>query len=315
MLVLIHSAENLPSCPICRNTDTGFSFWHVEDAPAVTLCRDCAAFCRDCNLGITRDSMPLRKVGDRFAAIGRAGRVIFSSERFDSEENIEILCGLEEEAAEFGKVGDLSSEDARDAVWNAKRARRRFRSHFVKQREPLTIPDARKRALVERVIAEIPDSDEEFEHIESNVRAHLQDRAWEYEMARLTEPTLLLAEFPPPLRAIFNELVEAHRWGLNRAAIALCRLLLEELAWAAIESTGVSVLGKKGESWLFAALTVLHDKRIFSDREYETAVAIKDRGNGALHDVTVETPALETIQITLELLRGMAERGFLSRTN
>lgn len=306
-----------PNCPVCGtctkpwNEPASIFLSQIHDFrwPA-----DCVAVCDNCNLGITHDGLLLRKEGSALgAATGRGGRVIYVQGGFDSEQNIALLCQLEEESARFRMLSDLSSEEARDTIWNAKHARRRFRFWYSQKREPLVIPDAHKRELIERILENMEASDKEFEEMEHNVESGvLRHRAWDYEMARTSEPILVLADFPQPLRTIFNELIDAHRWGLNRAAIALCRLMLQELVEVAVTKARLHVIPKERESRLVAELNVLHDKKFLSDEEYEAAVTIKDRGNQAVHDVTADFPAWQTIELTVELLRRMANRGFLS---
>jgi hypothetical protein len=177
------------------------------------------------------------------------------------------------------------------------------------------IQDDRKRALVESILQEAPNKEPDVLEIldELSTPNHiLVQRAVDYEISRRTEPALLLADFPAPLRKLFDELIDAHRWGLNRAAVALCRLLLEELAEIAVQRTHVTVLAKERESRLVAELNVLHEQQILSDNEYEAANTIKNNGNDAVHNISANAPAWETIEITVDLLRSLANRGLLS---
>lgn len=312
-----------PRCPVCGHETESPLYSEAFDGyneRTIDFSLDCVAFCSDCDLGITRDGVLLKRVADAeggtiSAGVGKGGRIIFVAGRFDSDRNVAILCELEEEAAKFRRQRDLSSKEAQEAIWNAKRAKRRFRFWQQEKGEPLLIKDERKRALVEKILEEVPGKEPDVGEILDELSSpnHLLiQRAVDYEISRRTEPVLLLAEFPDPLRQLFDELIDAHRWGLNRAAVALCRLLLQELAELAVERTNVPVIGKERESRLVAVLNVLHDKNILSDAEYGAANEIKNEGNRAIHDISAEVSAWRIIELTVELLRSLANRGLLS---
>jgi hypothetical protein len=312
-----------PKCPACGNETISPLYLEIFDEDSlrtIDFSLDRVAFCSDCALGITRDDVLLKRVADGegntvSAGVGKGERIIFVAGRFDSDRNVAILCELEEEAAKFRRQGDLSSTEARQAIWNAKRAKRRFRFWQQEKGEPLLIKDERKRVLVEKILEEGPGKEPDVGEILDELLSPnhlLVQRAVDYEITRRAEPILVLADFPAPLRKLFDELIDAHRWGLNRAAVALCRLLLQEMVELAVERTGVTVVPKERESRLVAELNVLHDSQILSDKEYAAANEIKNNGNSAVHDISAEVSAWQTIELTVELLRRLANRGLLS---
>ena len=77
----------------------------------------------------------------------------------------------------------------------------------------------------------------------------------------------------------------------------------------AVLRTGVSVLRKQGESWLVAALGVLHDKKILSDREYNAADNIREDGNKVVDGALARVSAWQVIELTVDLLRSLINRG------
>jgi hypothetical protein len=311
------------NCPACGNETESPLYLEAfdEQYQLADEFSDCVGFCRCCDLGVTGDGVLLKEVADGegsivSAGVGKGERIIFVAGRFDSDRNVAILCELEEQAAKFRRQGDLSSTEALQAIWNAKRAKRRFRFWQQEEGEPLLIEDARKRALVEKILGEVPGEEPDVGEILDELLSPnhiLVQRAIGYEETRRAEPVLVLADFPAPLRTLFDELIDAHRWGLNRAAVALCRLLLEELVELAVTRTNVPVIGKEPESRLVAVLNVLHDKKILSDAEYGSANEIKNEGNRAIHDISAEVSAWRIIELTVKLLRSLANRGLLSR--
>jgi len=167
---------------------------------------------------MTRDGVLLRNAHDRgnivSAGVGKGDRIIFVAGPGDSERNLEILYALEEERHELGQRGDLSRSEARETIWNAKRAKRHFLNWYSKaNRDPLVIPNERYRRLVDSILEEAPDNEADWGEIirELMTPNHvLVQRAADYEISRRQEPPLILAEFPEPLRDLFEELVDAH---------------------------------------------------------------------------------------------------------
>jgi hypothetical protein len=167
---------------------------------------------------------------------------------------------------------------------------------------------------VNEILAGAPDGEPDYLDILNELTPNhvLVQRAAEYEISRRREPALILAEFPDPLRRLFDELIDAHRWGLDRAAVALCRAMLEEMVDRAVDRTGVSVLPKERESWFVAALGVLLQKNILSQQQYAAADEIRRKGNDAVHETSPDVSAWRVIQITVDLLRSLADQGLLS---
>jgi hypothetical protein len=140
----------------------------------------------------------------------------------------------------LGKIVDIRSAEL---AWNRKHAKRRFRRFFDEiQRKPLEIPEPELGRLAVKIIEEgdepgLEDSDVD-EILVREVKPPSSSEAWvpttkrwaqlrAYEYRKRAEPLPFFGKLPKEMQRLLEEAQEAHRWGLFRSVIILCRSVLE----------------------------------------------------------------------------------------
>jgi len=201
---------------------------------------------------------------------------------------------------------------------NRKAARRRLRRWITENgAEHLEVPHE-FHDLVNRVIHESPEPYNEFDVDQ------LQKKLWEegaihdfyeYERRRAERVILVVTELPQELRAMLSQANEAYFHGLFRAAVALCRALLEDLLRRIVQARPLGVGPVPINDEHLDVLINCIPSDLLSPRAKTLAHEVRTRGNAALHDAGVQFSEEETWRLlaaTRRLVELLINRGALA---
>jgi hypothetical protein len=233
-------------CPICNQVC-------VEGEEFDTL------FCEKCGGALTPEGFLLRYRSPQVEEVGKGADVIWEYPEA-GQGKVELLVRkiteLESscQGAERTSVTPISLGGMR---WNLKQAIRRLRRWMIEnENTPLVITDNNLRECARRVLRKEwkeTEIDEDLwwttdwltNEFASGKNGHL-DKVINYERTKLLELPVVLRHLPEAAQKALSEAVEASRWGLPSATLALCRLVLEDgvnVAWEAWkQSLGVSLI-------------------------------------------------------------------------
>lgn len=200
---------------------------------------------------------------------------------------------------------------------NGKAARRRLRRWIQEHDASLLQVPQQFHSLVNRIIEESTPSATEFDG------EALQKRLWEdgaihdfydYERRKSERVIIVVPGLPPELHSLLNQTEEAYFHGLFRAAIALCRAVLEDVLRRStrVRSLGVGPVPINDEQ--LAVLIKCTPPTLLSPRARTVADEIRLTGNRALHSPEAsfsEGDAWRIVALTRKIVELLINRGAL----
>jgi hypothetical protein len=206
------------------------------------------------------------------------------------------------------------------AGWNLDRARKRFARWYAENDRPSLVIAKELRPVARRALSysEVAPKEDLFEILIDNSR--MQFLLQDYEARRLDKPPLIVSEEPPSdLQSLLDDANEAYRLGLDRAAVALCRALLEESLERIVEARGIKVKTPAGTArWEpLPALIDAMPAQLLGKFGKEYARTVKDLGKKALHTVVNISggEALHALDLTTQILAEIVNAGGLPTRN
>jgi hypothetical protein len=201
---------------------------------------------------------------------------------------------------------------------NGKAARRRLRRWIQEHDASLLQVPQQFHSLVNRIIEESAPSATEFDG------EALQKRLWEdgaihdfydYERRKSERVIMVVPGLPPELHSLLNQTEEAYFHGLFRAAIALCRAVLEDVLRRSTRvrrSLGVGPVPINDEH--LDVLIKCTPPTLLSPGARTVADEIRLTGNRALHspeDSFSEDDARRIVALTRKIVELLINRGAL----
>ncbi len=246
--------------------------------------------------------------------VGRGGDVIWEYGK-DQQKNVDPLVQKIAELESWCREAERVSPTPISLGikrWNLNSAVRRLRRWMLENDTPLVIADSELRECSRRVLRrelDETDIDEDqwglrwiVDEFASGENGHL-DNVINYKRKKLLEPPIVLRHLPEIAGKALSEALEASRWGLPLATVALCRLVLEDAVHVAFEadckSRGVTPMprerSKREElSYLASCALERRDRQlrklveglpeeILSPEEKKKVQKLLDDGNTAIH--------------------------------
>jgi uncharacterized protein DUF4145 len=229
---------------------------------------------------------------------------------------LERVADLEGRCSEISK-SNPNHIDLQRWKRSRKAARRRLRRWIQEHDASLLQVPEQYHLLVERIIGESPTTETECD------AAVLQKKLWEagaihefydYERRKSDRVIIVVPGLPPELHSLLNQTEEAYFHGLFRAAIALCRAVLEDVLrrFARVRSLGVGPVPINDEQ--LDVLINCVPSTLLSPKGRTVAHEIRMAGNRVLHDAEAsfsEDDAWRMVALTRKIVELLINRGGL----